>query len=168
MGIPHRGRTSESTYFITANVFGRTQHFQVETHALLFLRVMFQYRDKSKYLLHEFVVMTDHFHLLITPSGITLERAMQLIKGGYSFQFTKETGSEQEIWQPSFADRRVRDSEEYAAFRKYIWENPVKRGLSLSPEAYPYSSANPSFRTRVNPTPQRLKPVLSNAAIPQA
>lgn len=91
MGIPHRGATSQSTYFVTPNVLGKTQHFELERHALLLLEVMFDYRDQSKYLLHEFVVMPDHLHLLITPRGITLERAMQLIKGGYSFRFGQKT-----------------------------------------------------------------------------
>jgi REP-associated tyrosine transposase len=84
--IPHRGTTTESTYFVTANVLERKTLFHVEKIASLFVEVMLDYRTKKKYLLHEFVVMPDHFHLLITPEGITLERAMQLIKGGFSFR----------------------------------------------------------------------------------
>jgi REP element-mobilizing transposase RayT len=42
--------------------------------------VLLGYREQNKYLLHEFVVMPDHFHLILTPIGITLERAMQLVK----------------------------------------------------------------------------------------
>jgi REP element-mobilizing transposase RayT len=51
----------------------------------LFVDVLLHYRQEEKYLLHEFVVMTDYFHLLITPTQ-TLERVMQLIKGGFSFR----------------------------------------------------------------------------------
>jgi putative transposase len=51
---------------------------------------MLVYRTENKYLLHEFVVMPDHLHLILTPQGITLERAMQLIKGGFSFQLNKK------------------------------------------------------------------------------
>jgi len=36
--------------------------------AKLFLEVLLHYRQQGKYLLHEFVLMPDHFHLLITPS----------------------------------------------------------------------------------------------------
>jgi putative transposase len=50
---------------------------------------MMLYRTQKKYLLHEFVVMRDHFHLILTPTGITLERAMQLIKGRFSFELTR-------------------------------------------------------------------------------
>src|SRR5438874_12006336 len=47
--------------------------------AQLFIEVLQHYRRQGKYLLHEFVLMPDHFHVLITPT-ITLERALQLIR----------------------------------------------------------------------------------------
>jgi putative transposase len=146
--IPHRGTTSESTYFVTANVEPRRNLFQVEKIARLFIEVLLDYREQKKYLLHEFVVMPDHFHLILTPTGITLERAMQL-KGGFSFQLNKNLKAKRDIWQPSFVDRRVRDSLEYAKFKDYIWQNPVKRRLARTPEEYPYRSAHPSFRATV-------------------
>ena len=167
MTIPHRGTTSESTYFVTANVEPRRDLFQVEKIARLFIEVMFDYRQQRKYLLHEFVVMPDHVHLILTPTGITLERAMQCVKGGFSFQRNKNLKVKRDIWQPSFADRRVRDSLEYAKYKDYIWQNPVKRGLVRTLEEYLYSSAHASFRGRLDPVPQRLKPV-SLAALPQA
>ena len=39
-------------------------------------------RRVPRFLLHDFVVMPDHVHLLLTPQRITLERVVQLIKGG--------------------------------------------------------------------------------------
>jgi putative transposase len=133
--------------------------------ASLFIEVMLSYRTEKKYLLHEFVVMPDHLHLILTPQGITLERAMQLIKGGFSFQLNKNLKTKKDIWQPSFFDRRIRDYLEYQKYKDYIWQNPVKRSLAKTPEEYPYSSANPSFK--LDPAPQRLKPV-SLSTSPQA
>jgi len=139
--------TSESTYFATANVFEKRSLFQVDKIARLFVEVLLDYRMQKKYLLHEFVVMPDHFHLILTPTRITLERAMQLVKGGFSFRLNKSLKVKREVWQPSFVDRRVRDSLEYQRFKDYIWQNPVKRFLVRSPEEYPDSSAHPSFRS---------------------
>src|SRR5207247_8558122 len=93
-----------------------------------FIEFVHYYHRRGKYLLHEFVLMPDHFHVLITPT-ITLERALQLIKGGFSFRATKQLGFGGEIWQTSFYDRRVGDIKEYRAFRVYIYRNHVKRGL---------------------------------------
>ena len=91
--------------------------------------------------------MPEHLHLIITPTKITLERAMQCIKGGFSFQLNKNLRvKKKDVWQPSFLDRRIRDSLEYQKFKDYIWQNPVKRFLPKTPEEYPYSSANPCFQ----------------------
>src|SRR5580692_10980016 len=128
MAAPRRGNTGYSCYFITASTFQKRNILQSDRMAGLFVNVLFHYRRQEKYLLHEFVVMTDHFHLLLTPRE-TLERAVQLIKGGFSFRAKKELGFAYEIWQPSYYDRRVRDDEEYFAFREYIRQNPVKRRM---------------------------------------
>src|ERR1700739_1239288 len=119
MAAPPRGNTGYSCYFITVSEFQKQKLVQSDRMARLFLEVLQHYRLQNKYLLHEFVLMPDHFHLLITPTE-TRERALQLIKGGFSFRPRKELGLVREIWQMSFYDRRVRDLEEYRAFREYI------------------------------------------------
>jgi putative transposase len=92
---------------------------------------------------------------------VTLERSLQLIKGGFSFRARKELGFGGEIWQPSFYDRRVRDWQEYCAFREYIRSNPVKKRLVVTPERYPHGSANPEIA--LDAAPQRLKPLRASA-----
>ena len=155
MAAPRRGNTGYSCYFITASTFQKRNVLQSERMAGLFLDVLLHYRAQEKYLLHEFVVMPDHFHLLITPRE-SLERAMQVIKGGFSFRARREMGFMHEIWQPSFYDRRVRNAGEYFAFREYIRQNPVKRALTVKAEDYPYSSASPG--PVLDEAPHRLKP----------
>jgi putative transposase len=156
MAAPRRGNTGYSCYFITASTFQKRNILQSERMAGLFLEVLFHYRHRNEFLLHEFVVMPDHFHLLITP-GNPLERAMQLIKGGFSFRAKKDLGFVHEIWQPSYYDRRVRDAGEYFAFREYIRRNAVKRGLAADADKYPYSSAWPNLQ--LDGAPQRLRPL---------
>ena len=161
MAVPRRGNTGYSCYFITASTFRKQNILPTERMAGLLVDVPLHYRQKQNYLLHEFVVMPDHFHLLITPQE-SLERAMQLIKGGFSFRAKREVGFSHEIWQPSFYDRRVRDAEEYFAFREYIRQNPLKRGLAAKAEDYQYSSAWPGIV--LDEAPQRLKPAESLTA----
>jgi len=120
----------------------------------LFLDVLAHYRQQQKYLLHDFVLMPDHFHLLLTPI-VTLERAVQLIKGGFSFRAKRELGFAHEIWQPSYYDRRVRDAEEFFAFREYIRRNPVKKGLVRAAEEYEYGSAWTGYE--LDGVPERVK-----------
>lgn len=89
--------------------------------------------------------MPEHVHLLITPQK-SLERAVQLIKGGYSREFGLQFGSKKEIWQRGFADHRIRDAEDFETHREYIHQNPVKRGLVASAAEYKLCSAFPGFR----------------------
>lgn len=111
MAAPPRGNTGHGCYFITGAAFQKRNLLQSDRMKQLFVDVLFHYRQQQKFLLHDFVVMPDHFHLLITPI-VTLERALQLIKGGFSYRAKKELGFVREIWQPSYYDRRVRDVEE--------------------------------------------------------
>ncbi len=139
MTIPHRGTTGDGTYFITASTFEKQCLLQTERMALLLMDVLFHYQQQGKYQLHEFVVMANHFHLLITPlPPVTLERTVQFIKGSFSFRAKKELGFAHEVWQTSFYDRRVRDAGEYVRFRHYIHMNPVRRGLVSMPEEFPW------------------------------
>jgi len=101
--------------------------------------------------------MPEHFHLLITPS-ITLERAVQFIKGGFSFRAKKDLGSSMEVWQVGFSDHRIRDASDYANHVGYIFRNPVGRRLADVARDYPYCSAFPGARK--DEAPQWLMPLI--------
>src|SRR5438552_3879017 len=119
------------TYFITANAAGKRNLFQSERMGALFIGMIQWYRKQGKYLLHEFTLMPDHFHVLLTTQeGTELSKAAQFIKGGYSFEAGKLLGSKTEIWQAGFGDHRIQDANDYANHKRYIWQNAVKRGLA--------------------------------------
>ena len=132
---------SQRTFFITTVTWGRVPLFRVEARARLLIEVLLDYRGQGKFLLHEFVVMPDHVHVLLTPAPeISLERAVQLIKGGYSYRLRKM--EKIQVWQESFTNHRIRDSEDYRRHRDYILMNPVRAKLVRDVREYPYSSAN--------------------------
>jgi putative transposase len=144
------------TFFITSSTWERRSLFRSERMARLFVDVLQAYRRQKRYQLHEFVAMPDHIHLLISvPPGMTLERAAQLVKGGFSYRAKKELGCSLEIWQVGFADDYVADADAYKAYRDYIRLNPVRAGLVRRPEEYPPSSAHPGFE--LDPMPEHLR-----------
>jgi len=86
--------------------------------------------------------MPNHVHILLTiPGDLTIEKAMQLIKGGFSFRATKEIGFKGEIWQRGFSDVRVVDERSFQQHREYIESNSVRAGLASSAEEYPFGTA---------------------------
>lgn len=149
------------TFFVTSVANGRRPIFKREEIARLFLAVLLDYRSQGRYLLHEFVVMPDHFHLIITPAAdVPLEKAGQYIKGGFSFRVKKELAFQSLVWQEKgLTNHRIRDAEDYQKHREYIHHNPVKAGLVRTPSLYPYSSAFPGME--LDPVPAWLKLILS-------
>jgi putative transposase len=146
-------------FFITTITTHREPIFRREATANLLIETLTYYRDQGKYLLHEFVVMPDHLHALLTPGDeISLERAMQFVKGGFSFRL-KFRGP---VWQASFTNHRIRDADDYEHHRVYIQLNPVRAKLVAVASEYRYSSANPAFRR--DDVPPGLKPPLSKPA----
>jgi putative transposase len=144
---------SDRIFFITTVTAHRQPIFRREATARLLIEILAHYRDERKFLLHEFVIMPDHVHALLTPApDISLERAMQFIKGGFSYRLK----SRPPVWQASFTNHRVRDLEDYERLREYIRMNPVRAKLAATPEAYPYSSA--AGVIRLDALPQGLKP----------
>jgi putative transposase len=140
---------------VTSSTWGRRSLFHFDRWAELFVETIYHYRGTA-YDLHEFVLMPDHFHLLITPK-ITLERAVQHIKGGFSFRAKKELGSAMEVWQVGFQDHRIRDASDYALHRGYIQQNPVRKNLCVSAPEYRWSSVHAGYE--LDPIPQGLKPL---------
>jgi len=115
--------------------------------ATLLIETLFHYRDQGEYKLHAFVVMRDHFHALLTFEGKgTIERVMQKIKGGFSYRARAELGFRGELWQRGFTEERVWDAQQFISVRKYIHDNPVRRGMVAAAEDYPFSSAHAKFR----------------------
>ena len=142
---PTREHTTNNsqTYFVTSKTWESRALFRAELWARLFFKTLLSYQGKA-YMVHEFVLMPDHFHVLITPV-VSLERAVQYIKGGFSYRAKKELQTNLEIWQRGFSDHRIRDAEDYEKHVQYIHLNPVRRNLCGAAAEYPYSSAYPGW-----------------------
>ena|SRR5215831_17004181 len=137
---PSRMLAPSRTFFVTPKTSMGRALLQSERNATLLIDVLRSYVTARKFQVHDFVVMPDHVHLLITVGGdLTIEKAMQYIKGGFSFRLKKELGYLGEVWQRGFSEVRVHDRQSFLRYREYIAQNPVKAGLVDSPETFPYS-----------------------------
>ena len=158
---PTRSMSPPGTYFVTTSTAAKRAIFGAENLAHVFLKTLYHYRREGAYLIHEFVLMPDHFHLIFTPTAVTLERAMQFIKGGSSRRLKSEGVFYGEVWQRGFTDHRIRDAGDYASHREYLLNNSVKRYLAALPEQYRYCSAYPGYK--LDPWPSAAKAVVAKA-----
>ncbi len=142
---------------MTSVAFGRRPVFRSQAWADLFVEVCQENRSKGRFALHEFVLMPDHFHMLLTPvPDVSLEKAVQFINGGFSFRAKKELQSNLKIWQSSFTEHRIQDWDDYFHHREYIHQNPVRARLVERAADYSYGSA--SGRFELDEAPPWLKP----------
>jgi putative transposase len=91
--------------------------------------------------LHAYVVMPNHVHVLWTP-WMSLPTLVRQVKGPSALaanRLLRRSG--EPFWQPEYFDRQVRNEPEFAQIQQYIEWNPVKAGLVVQPEDFPWSSA---------------------------
>ena len=87
---------------------------QTERNAGLLIEVLRSLVAERAFELHDFVIMPDHVHLLLTVhEAMTVEKAMQLIKGRFSFRLKKEFGVQGEVWQRGFSEVQVMNRENF-------------------------------------------------------
>jgi putative transposase len=128
---------------VTTKTWENRAIFQVKENAEILIQCMLEYRERGAFLLHEFVVMPNHLHLLITPGvEASLEKAIGLIKGGSSHEIHRQRQNKIQIWSSGFHEATVRDVRDFDARRDYIRMNPVEAGLIARPEESAYGSAN--------------------------
>jgi putative transposase len=162
MSTPKHRTAPGISYFVTTKCWQSHAVFQVAQDAEILIEALFHYREKGAYLLHDFVIMPDHLHLMLTPSATTsLEKAMQFIKGGSSYQIRKTSKNKMQIWQVGFHDWTVRDVNDWQAKVEYIRDNPVRSKLVEKSRDWPYSSA--SGRFNLDPMPEKFLPLSSGA-----
>jgi putative transposase len=160
---PSRAVAGARTFFVTSSIAGKRNLLQSDRAAELFVRVLYDYRAQGKFRLHEFVVMPDHYHLLLTVGcELTVERAMQFVKGGFAFRAGRELGYRSPVWQKGFSEVRILDFEAYRRVGEYVRNNPVARHLVCEAAEFPYSSAYAGFQ--LDAAPQGLKPVSFSVA----
>ena len=98
--------------------------------------------DKSRYRLHEWVVMPNHVHVLATPlEGWTLTTILQGWKSVTARNANRILARSGRFWAPEYYDRAIRNEQHFLNVQSYIRMNPVKAGLCSSPELWRFSSA---------------------------
>ena len=88
--LPHFS-IENSCYFLTSTISERRPLFRNEKYAQILCNIIYNLRNKGKMSLLGFVIMPEHFHLLIVPSrGTKISWIMQEIKKGSARLINKD------------------------------------------------------------------------------
>ena len=146
MGRIARRVRQAGVYFVTTDTWQKHPLFINTALANIVVEQILSCRDRGFYKLHAFVLMPDHLHVLLTPGETTtVEKAMQMIKGGSAHRMGLERPNKFPVWHAGFHDRWMRDAEEYRSSMRYIEQNPVEAVLVEWSEDYVFSSASGKY-----------------------
>jgi putative transposase len=144
-----RVRIQTETFAITAVAHQRRRIFQRTANADLMMNTISRYREQGRYKLHGFVIMPDHIHVLITPAhNQSIERCVQLIKGGFSFAVRNDLPGE--VWQEGYHMHRITDARDYRNQLLYIANNPTRKNIQDQPYVHLHHAH------LLDPTPEHL------------
>jgi putative transposase len=140
-------------HFITCSCYRRQKFLDSAPRRDLFLEILEQVRSKYDLVVAGYVVMPEHFHLLVSERRLgKLSLAMQVLKQRVSLRCRgKKRKSPDQMklwaqqgppafWQPRYYDFNIFRERKYVEKLRYIHRNPVKRGLVRSPELWRWSS----------------------------
>lgn len=90
--------------------------------------------------LHGYVLMSNHYHLLIETTQENLSKFMKHINASYAIYFNRKYKRTGHLWQGRFKSWYVTDEAYLYTLISYIGNNPVKAKIVQKPEEYQYSS----------------------------
>jgi len=86
--------------------------------------------------------MPNHVHAVLDVShGFSLSSIMKTVKNYTAHDVNQLLGRSGSLWMREYFDRLVRDEDHLWRVVEYIHMNPVTAGLCVSPELWPFSSA---------------------------
>ncbi len=128
-------------HFITCSCYDRRPELGTAQRRDLFLRVLEQARLRYRFVVIGYVVMPEHFHLLVTePEVGDPSVVMKVIKERFTRILHRNGVRTKRIWQKRFYDFNVSTSRKRVEKLRYMHRNPVKRGLVAAPEEWVWSS----------------------------
>lgn len=138
MARPLRIEFEGAVYHVTARGNERRKIFFSKRDYEKFKEYIAEAQGKYRFILHCYVLMTNHYHLLIETPGKNLSKIMHYINSSY----TTYTNVKRKRSGHLFLGRLiVVDKDAYLLeLSRYLHLNPVRARIAEKPEDYPYSS----------------------------
>jgi putative transposase len=133
-------------HFITCSCYQRRPYLDTAEVRDLFLFQLERMRKKYRFIVVGYVVMPEHFHLLISePQKSTPSTVMQAIKLGFTRRVFENRPdgidpNTHHVWQARFYDFNVWNDQKRIEKLRYMHRNPLTRGLVSEPDQWRWSS----------------------------
>jgi len=140
MGRPIRIEYPGALYHITSRGNERRNIFLNDGDRVKFLQILEDYHDRYGILIHSYVLMDNHYHLVLeTPRG-NLLMVMHGINSSYTGHFNRRYGRSGHLFQGRYRGILVEKDTYLLSLSRYVHLNPVRSGVVRRPAQYRWSS----------------------------
>jgi putative transposase len=140
MSRPLRIEFEGAVYHITSRGNEKKDIFLGDEDRILFLKILREVKEKFNWLCHAYCLMSNHYHLVIeTPEG-NLSRGMRYLNGTYTQLYNKRHSRTGHLLQGRYKSILIEKESHLLEVCRYIVLNPVKAGLTDSPDGWKWSS----------------------------
>jgi REP element-mobilizing transposase RayT len=138
--MPRKPRIDLAGYHHVINRgVNRSEVFVDESDYEMFLKIVCKACRAYKVVLHDYCLMSNHFHLLIETSRENLSTVMKQINANYAIYANKKQKRSGHFWQGRYYSRYINSEEYYYTLIRYIEQNPVEAGVVKTVAEYPYT-----------------------------
>jgi putative transposase len=128
-------------YFITLRCHSGKRHFVDNSLISTALKILRQIAEQRNFYIWAYCFMPDHLHLLIEgkTENADMRKFISVFKQKAAFWFNSRYNTK--LWQPRYYDHVLRKDEVPLIVVRYIFENPVRKGIVTDYLQYPYSGS---------------------------
>lgn len=136
-----RGQQAGYAYHVINRGNGRATVFHKPQDYEAFLNLLAEAKQRHRVKLFGFCLMPNHFHLVVEPDHPTaLSQFMQWLLTSHVRRYHQHYGSTGHVWQGRFKSFPVQRDEHLITVLRYVLQNPVRAGLSVTAADWRWSS----------------------------
>lgn len=140
MARPLRIEYEGAFYHITARGNERRKIYYSKADYKKFKSYLKEAQQKYGYLIHCYVLMTNHYHLLIETKEANLSKVMHYINSSYTNYINIKRRRSGHLFQGRYKSILIDRDSYLLELSRYLHLNPVRAKMVDRPEDYPYSS----------------------------
>jgi putative transposase len=135
--------------------------YRDDSDRLLFLELLAEEIERSHWILHDYSLMGNHYHLTIETPECTLSTGMQRFLGRYVQRFNRRHRRRGHLFEARFKNVLVEKESYFLELTRYLALNPVRAGMVARPEDWQWSSYRARAGLEKAPPWLTLEPVQS-------
>jgi putative transposase len=135
-----RNETDEGFFHVTTHSVEFLDLYRGDDERELFLSILDRVVAKLKLVVHTYVLMTNHYHLLVATPNANLADCMHVLNGEYALWVNKLRKRRGHVFDARYSATPIERDEHLQGAIRYIVLNPVRAGMCATAEDWPWSA----------------------------